>query len=382
MGRRRTSGSVDKSSSSSNEEDEGQQSDLKKLRGDDRPRNGAANGDVDDDGGEESDDGSRSADDVASHADADPSDRKTRTGDESEQDQSADDEDEYLDKYEDEEDDGCTADGNDNLEDQGGDQDIPKEKARAESSKESASNKAKKKKKPKVHKLSLAKTEDFNEKLRKRGVVYVARIPPRMTPTKVKALLGEHGEVTRVYLVEEDAALRRKRRKLHGGNGSKRYTEGWVEFASKQVAKHVAASLNASAMTHYKRSPHYGDLWSLKYLKGFKWSHLTEKVAYERRVREQKLRLETMQARRDTVAYKQLVETGKKLDKIEARKRRREEREGTGGGSGSGAGVGSGAGNDGDKNKKAKYQPKQVPQIDADSAQRGASKRPLLGSLL
>jgi ESF2/ABP1 family protein len=375
MGRRPTSGSVDESSS--NEEDEGQQSDLEKLRGDDRPRKGTENGN-DEDGGEE---GRSADDDVASQgAAADPSGRRARKGDESEQDQSANDEDKYLDNCEDEEDDGSTSDGNDNLEDQDGDPDNHTEKARAESSKESASNKAKKKK-PKVHKLSLAKTEDFNEKLRKRGVVYVARIPPRMTPTKVKALLGEHGEVTRVYLVEEDAAVRRKRRKLHGGNGSKRYTEGWVEFASKHVAKHVAASLNASAITHYKRSPHYGDLWSLKYLKGFKWSHLTEKVAYERRVREQKLRLETMQARRDTVAYKQLVETGKKLDKIEARKRRREEREGTGGG-GSGAGVGSGAGNDGDKNKKAKYQPKQVPQIDADSFQRGASKKPLLGSLL
>ena len=40
--------------------------------------------------------------------------------------------------------------------------------------------------KKKVHKLSLKKTEDYNEKLKKRGVIYVARIPPRMTPTKLK----------------------------------------------------------------------------------------------------------------------------------------------------------------------------------------------------
>ena len=66
----------------------------------------------------------------------------------------------------------------------------------------------------------------------------------------------------------------------------------------------------------------------LKYLSKFQWSHLTEKVAYERRVREQKLRLETMQARKETAAYKQMVETGKKLDKIEERKRKRAEREG------------------------------------------------------
>ena len=57
----------------------------------------------------------------------------------------------------------------------------------------------------------------------------------------------------------------------------------------------------------------------------FKWAHLTEKVAYERRVREQKLRVEMMQARRENSAYVQMVETGKKLDKIEERKRKRGE---------------------------------------------------------
>ena len=68
-----------------------------------------------------------------------------------------------------------------------------------------------------------------------------------------------------------------------------------------------------------------GDLWNLKYLSKFKWSHLTEKVAYERRVREQKLRVEMMQARRENASYVQMVETGKKLDKIEERKRKRGE---------------------------------------------------------
>lgn len=186
------------------------------------------------------------------------------------------------------------------------------------------------KKKKKVHRLSLTKTEDFNEKLRKRGVLYVARVPPRMTPTKLKNLLsgmGDGGEVTRLYLVEEDAAVRRRRRKS-GGSGSKRYVEGWVEFSKKRVAKHVAQYLNNTPISNHKRDAHCGDLWNLKYLPGFKWSHLTEKVAYERRVREQKLRIEMMQARRENAAYTQLVETGKKLDKIEARKRRRAEKEG------------------------------------------------------
>ena len=103
----------------------------------------------------------------------------------------------------------------------------------------------------------LAQTENFNVKLRKRGVVYVARVPPRMTPTKVKTLLSEFGEVTRVYLVQEDKTVQ-KRRKKQGGSGSKRFTEGWVEFAKKDIAKHVAASLNNTPITNYKRSSHYG----------------------------------------------------------------------------------------------------------------------------
>ena len=63
----------------------------------------------------------------------------------------------------------------------------------------------------------------------------------------------------------------------------------------------------------------------MKYLSKFRWSHLTEKVAYERRVQEQKLRVEMMQARRENASYVELVEKGKKLDNIEARKRRRGE---------------------------------------------------------
>ena len=35
------------------------------------------------------------------------------------------------------------------------------------------------KKPKKIHKLSLTETEDFNKKLKKRGVLYVARVPPR-----------------------------------------------------------------------------------------------------------------------------------------------------------------------------------------------------------
>jgi len=196
--------------------------------------------------------------------------------------------------------------------------------AKHDEDEEEEENDVKESKRPKkIHKLSLVDTEDFNKKLKKRGCIYVARVPPRMTPTKIKSLLSDFAEVTRVYLVEEDASVRKRRKKEYGGSGGKRYIEGWVEFASKRKAKHIAASLNLTPISNQKRNPHYGTLWNLKYLHKFKWSHLTEKVAYERRVREQKLRVEMMQARRENAAYVDMVETGKKLDQIEERKRKR-----------------------------------------------------------
>lgn len=218
----------------------------------------------------------------------------------------------------------------------------------------------------KVHKLSLKKTKDFNETLRKRGVLYVARIPPRMTPTKLKTLLSDFGEVTRVFCQEEDAAKRKRRRKLTG-NAAKRYTEGWVEFAKKKVAKRCAAALHQQPISNHKRNPHYGDLWSFKYLPKFQWSHLTEKVAYERRVREQKLRLETATARRETAQYKRLLETGKKLDKIAERKRKRGET------------LDDGDNNAGEKrkNKKGSFQLQPM-----DEGADKATRKPLLNSLV
>ena len=183
------------------------------------------------------------------------------------------------------------------------------------------------KKKKKIHKLSLEATEDFNAKLRKRGVVYIARVPPRMGPTKAKQLLGQFGTITRIYLEEEDKAARKRRQRASGTSSGKRYIEGWVEYESKKVAKRVAQALNNTPITNHKRSVHYDDLWALKYLSNFQWSHLTEKVAYERRMREQKLKIEMMKARKENQAYSELVEAGKIMDRIEAKRRKREEKD-------------------------------------------------------
>ena len=222
--------------------------------------------------------------------------------------------------------------------------------------------------------------------------------------SKLKTLLSQHGVITRVYLEEEDKS-KRKRRKKAGGGGGKRYTEGWVEFDDKRHAKTAAEGLHMTNME--RKGTHCEDLWTMRYLKGFKWDMLTEKVsargtlvllfmsekheitgsernyrlrtrclrarapglaqndrletigskrsalalltsrcsllagistlftplcshvcvlpqvAYERRVREQKLRIEMVNAKKELKEFEKRVEEGEKFEKMEQRKRKK-----------------------------------------------------------
>jgi ESF2/ABP1 family protein len=235
---------------------------------------------------------------------------------------------------------------------------------------------SKRRKVSKVRRLKVSATQDFNARLERRGVVYLSRVPPRMGPAKVKTLLSDFGEVARVYLVEEDKTSRKRRRKA-GGSGSKRYLEGWVEFESKRVAKRVGETLNMTRVTNHKGSANYDDIWNVKYLRGFKWSHLTEKVAYERRVREQKLRVEMMEVRRENASYVAQVEAGRRLDHIEERRRKRMEGKGDGGGGGGGGWGGIAADDDGTAKRGRKIRQKKP--LEGDGS---ATKSAILGCLV
>lgn len=63
-----------------------------------------------------------------------------------------------------------------------------------------------------------------------------------------------------------------------GKNTGKNFSEGWVEFEDKKVAKQVAAMLNNNPMGGNRRSAYHYDLWCMKYLSKFKWDHLTEEI--------------------------------------------------------------------------------------------------------
>lgn len=118
----------------------------------------------------------------------------------------------------------------------------------------------------------------MKNKIKKSGVVYLSRIAPYMKPEKLKSLLEQYGKINRMYIVPEDASAYRRRVKK-GGNRNKKYVEGWIEFVDKKKAKLIAENLNNREIGGKKRSYYHDDIWNMKYLKGFKWTHLTEKIS-------------------------------------------------------------------------------------------------------
>ncbi|KAL0351065.1 UNVERIFIED_CONTAM: Activator of basal transcription 1 [Sesamum radiatum] len=114
------------------------------------------------------------------------------------------------------------------------------------------------------------------------------------------------------------------RRKKSGGFRGQEFSEGWVEFTDKKVAKRVARMLNGEQIGGRKRSSFYYDLWNIKYLSKFKWDDLTEEIAYKNAIREQKLALELSAAKRERDFYLSKVDQSKALSKIEERLKKKQ----------------------------------------------------------
>jgi len=154
--------------------------------------------------------------------------------------------------------------------------------------------------------------------IKKSGVVFVARIPPFMKPSKLRSLLEPYGKVNRIFLNPEDDQAR-SRRLRGGGNRKKTFTEGWVEFVNKKDAKAVCEILNARTIGGKKGSYYRDDIWSLLYLKGFKWNHLTEQIANENAERASRMRAEISKTTKENKAFVRNVEQAKMLDGMDAK---------------------------------------------------------------
>ncbi|EAU80561.1 hypothetical protein CC1G_09958 [Coprinopsis cinerea okayama7 len=156
------------------------------------------------------------------------------------------------------------------------------------------------------------------------GVIYISRIPPGMRPAKVRHLMSAYGEVGRVYLQQEDPKRAYLRRKFTSTK-KPHFTEGWVEFKDKKVARSVAEMLNAQPIGGKKGSRWRDDIWTMKYLPKFKWNMLTEQVAHEAAVHTAKLRVELSQSRAEQQEYLRNVETARVLEKRAEKKREKGE---------------------------------------------------------
>ncbi|KAF9124102.1 RNA-binding ATPase activator esf2 [Mortierella sp. 14UC] len=175
------------------------------------------------------------------------------------------------------------------------------------------------KKTKKVKPLTPEELEKFQAARDKTGIVYLSKIPPFMKPVKLRHLLGAFGELGRVYLAPEDPKVA-ARRKKYGGNKKQNFTEGWVEFKDKSIAKQVAKSLNATIIGGSKKSFYHDDMWNIKYLPKFKWDHLTERIAYENASRAQRLQAEINQAKRENKTIITNIEKAKMIKSMEEKK--------------------------------------------------------------
>ena len=136
--------------------------------------------------------------------------------------------------------------------------------------------------------LTAESLEAYAKKQQKRGIVYVSRIPPGMTPAKVRHIFSQFGEVGRIYLQPKDKEKEKKRKR-----GTTHFSEGWIEYLSKRVARTAAEMMNAQPIgslagsAHSSRKSQTGsrvtnrwkdDVWTMKYLKGFRWPMLIEQM--------------------------------------------------------------------------------------------------------
>ncbi|XP_069106428.1 activator of basal transcription 1-like [Argopecten irradians] len=146
------------------------------------------------------------------------------------------------------------------------------------------------------------------------GVIYLSRIPPFMSVKKIRDIFSEYGDVERIFLQPNERGANTKKGRL--------FTEGWLEYSSKKVAKQVALSLNNTNVGGKKSSQWYDELWNIKYLHRFKWAHLNERLAYEKEVRKQRMRTEISQVKRQAQFHIRNAEGHQVKEHIRERKRK------------------------------------------------------------
>ncbi|KAJ8113618.1 hypothetical protein ONZ43_g5115 [Nemania bipapillata] len=195
-------------------------------------------------------------------------------------------------------------------------------------------------------KKNLVATE---KAVKRSGVVYISRIPPfnisnfiesvmrksqffatehsltrtsTVKPGTVRSIFERFGKINRVYLTPEDSQVR-ARRLQQGQNRKKNFNEGWLEFIQKTDAKSAVELLNGTTLAAIgmaKKGSYYrDDIWSLRYLKGFKWHNLTEQIATETAERQSRMRAEISKAAKENKEFVRNIQKAKELEGIQSK---------------------------------------------------------------
>eukprot|EP00930_Biecheleria_cincta_P032594 TRINITY_DN22602_c0_g1_i2.p1 TRINITY_DN22602_c0_g1~~TRINITY_DN22602_c0_g1_i2.p1 ORF type:complete len:198 (-),score=32.62 TRINITY_DN22602_c0_g1_i2:31-624(-) len=153
-----------------------------------------------------------------------------------------------------------------------------------------------------------------------RGVIHLASMPLTMQVQKIRHIFEQFGEIGRIYLAPEDK-YRHENRKKAGGNRKLRYTEGWIEFADRRMAKRVAQTLNGTTIGGKKRHNFFrDDMWNMRYLPGFKWHMLKEDTIYNQQVRKARLEQRMSQSQRENNFFLEKVQQAKTQKRIEEKR--------------------------------------------------------------
>ncbi|KXJ95653.1 hypothetical protein Micbo1qcDRAFT_157668 [Microdochium bolleyi] len=171
---------------------------------------------------------------------------------------------------------------------------------------------------PDITRLTKKNLVATEKAVKKSGLIYISRVPPFMKPQKLRSLLEPYGTINRIFLSPEDPAAHTRRVKA-GGNKKRNFTDGWVEFTNKKDAKTVVDLLNARTIGGPKGSYYRDDVWSMIYLKGFKWHNLTEQIATEAAERTSRIRAEITKATKENKDFVRNIERAKVMDGMEAK---------------------------------------------------------------
>jgi ESF2/ABP1 family protein len=138
----------------------------------------------------------------------------------------------------------------------------------------------------------LEDNKDYKEKVRRTGIIYLSHIPEGMNVNVLREKLSKYSP-KRIYLVPDT--------KSRKGDKRQNYIEGWVEFEDKMFAKLCEYEINGQMIGGKKRNNNLREeIWTIKYLHKFKWHHLMEKINHNKKMREQKMKAEIAQTRRET----------------------------------------------------------------------------------